>query len=948
MNLEQAELLTLEEFLARFSNNELTIEQFLLAAKRYPAFYAAIEGRLAALPTVSNPEEARLQLLGIIEQYRLFPEQVRRENPTSTTPIGELQHHAEILHEATTKAQEVHKSSLEELQKTYPKRLLDNFIARHREQLGEAVLTDALKKTEEKQPARSRMDQALTNLGVVTKEKQRIIADVEQVTVAQMRSDPALAAPLRMAATLDTTASLLIENPRIKADAAFTIARELAETSPALSPTKVAEAAFTHTTMLEALTGGVEDTRGAGTRVFYQVYAKGAQKLIAPVGDFLFRMMPQEWRVEVIEDQVAKSFVRVAGQIERAGEKIVESPVFKQYVDQARRHQQPTTPTTGIQKARNTVSDFMGLVFGNTDPVARAVYENGQVLWKPMGISLEAAPLLGFHYAGLATKMPGLFSLTVNGAGRWGLSFAAKKGAAVAGEKLAGTALGKLIGGLFGSTAGPIGAIAGSLLLDKVIGFAGGVVKGIFSIFTGEMFQRILAGEVKADWRKDMPLLIALGAVLAIVLLFVFPWFLNPRFIYQLATDTPLATAQSGGGPAGGGPFAPPKALQELQCLVQAAGVTKTYTVEGVRETINSIMMPEDKWREIEAAMAAYPLGLINCILGCPATQINLTLLNYYSSDGYWGWAPDNTNIYFYLGAFGHSSRDLAKLIAHELGHQIAGHDPDIYDAFVNGTTEYPSAHCNSLSTYRYKQNSEEVFAEAISLYIIGDATLQRECPGAYDFMNRLFSRCAAPRSVPTIACKGPIRIMPVGDSITVGYDLAPGYRDDLESSLKSAGYNVSFVGSQGGHEGYNNTNPTDIASALRANNSITTYQPNVVLLHAGTVNLQSQFLDNITGLGAIINEILTKSNATIYLARIIKRYDVGDAGLATRFNNEIAKYAGSRVILVDMENAVTPQEQLPADIIESDGVHPTNQGYTAIAGTWKNAIQGLLAQCRQ
>ena len=935
MNLEQAELLTLEEFLSRFNNNDLTIEQFLLGAKRYPAFHAALEGRLTTLPTVSNPEEARLQLLEIIEQYRVFPEQVRRESPTSITPIRELQHHAEILHEATTKTQQAHKSSLEELQKTYPKRLFDNFLAQTKKQLGEATVADALNKTEGVQPPRRRIDQTLTSLGMATKEKQRIIADAERVTTAEIQSDPSLAAPSRLAATLDMTASLLIENPRTKADAAFTIARELAQTSPTLTPAKVAEGAFAHTTMLEALASGVEDTRGAGTRVFYQVYAKGAQKVVAPVGDFLLRLMPQEWRVEVIEDQIAKSFVRVADEMERAGQGVVDSPVFKQYFDQARQHQQLASSTTGFQKARNAVADLMGFVFGDTDPVARAVYKNGQVLWKSMDIPFESASLLRVHYAELAAKMPGLFSLFAKEGGRQTLHFAAERAAGEGAKRLAGTALGKFLGGLFGSAGGPIGAIAGSLLLDKVLGFVGGAVKGIFNFLSGDVFARMLSGDIKADWRKDMPLLVALGAVVVVAIFAfsgLFSAFLPGLGIFQLASDTPLAINMRGavsddepGVTAGTVPACDPL-HQDCRWPTPCGCVTQGPYFQGTDSThrvVNAIDIGFSS-----RVCSAYRRSHVPIT----ATQEGVVLDVFYGlADGDKSFAQRGRILGVNYGnyvivqtasgmqvIYAHVSRTGPRLSAGQrvnVGDEIALTDD-------NGSSQFEHLH--------YEIRNGPPIRSLLPSFVVGQTCWSRPGP-------------ATPRS--NITCENGATILPIGDSITYGYLTPPGYRGFLTNRLRDARLGAELLPPLA----YGNTQPGDMVGRVRSALRSMTTKPDIILLHAGTVRIKSEYNDNITGIEALVGAIVNEApQATVYVAQIVMRYDLNeeDRHFVSDFNAFVGGLAGRYPIrVVPMEGLLGPSDMLP-----TDGVHPIpdtdNVGYDKMAAAWAGAVSGTLPRC--
>ncbi len=495
MALDQTERLPLEEFLSVFVTGGLTVEEFLIGCQRYPDFYRRVEPLLATLPIVSQPEESRKTLLEqVVRPFldaRQTPEHIRRQAPDETIPLPEIVRRSEDLKAA--------------LRQTFASRLVDNFIAQ-------------------------------SKLHIDASQRDGLVRALE----------PAL----------DATAVQLVGHPRLHPELTFAIATELVVQQPSLTAQKAAGAAMAHSLTLEVLAGRVNDPTGAGVRTFFQANAQGLRQVIAPVGDFVFRMLPNQWRVEVIEDQIVKSFNRVAKKLESAGQTIADSPVFASYLARAQQYQQgQQSALSGVAKIRNAVADVFTTVFGSPDHNIEIVYEAGKRARLVFAVERwEGLSLLAAHYAGLAQKAPNLFGLTLSVAGNWGLSYALRQGTAVAGEKLAGTALGKVLGGILGAPGGILGAVVGSVVLDKALGFVGGLFKGVFSFFSGEFFARLLTAEARADWKTDLPLLLAGGAVLAIVLLFVFPWFLNPQFMYDLATKTPLAINSAGTAAGSGAP----------------------------------------------------------------------------------------------------------------------------------------------------------------------------------------------------------------------------------------------------------------------------------------------------------------------------------------------------------------------------------------------------------
>jgi lysophospholipase L1-like esterase len=205
------------------------------------------------------------------------------------------------------------------------------------------------------------------------------------------------------------------------------------------------------------------------------------------------------------------------------------------------------------------------------------------------------------------------------------------------------------------------------------------------------------------------------------------------------------------------------------------------------------------------------------------------------------------------------------------------------------------------------------------------------------------------------------IRIMPAGDSITLGTaDLTNGgYRGPLYAQLTSAGHSVNFVGTQksgsipdNNHEGHSGWRADQVASSLY--NWLMTNPADIVLLHIGTNDIsQGQLAPGIVDdINFALDEIEAYESAshqvvTVVLARIINRSSpLGAQGLETsRLNVSIASLAAARIaagdhlVLVDQEPALN----YPADM--ADAVHPNSGGYAKMATVWYNTLHPLLCK---
>ncbi|KAL8709701.1 MAG: hypothetical protein Q9220_005641 [cf. Caloplaca sp. 1 TL-2023] len=190
------------------------------------------------------------------------------------------------------------------------------------------------------------------------------------------------------------------------------------------------------------------------------------------------------------------------------------------------------------------------------------------------------------------------------------------------------------------------------------------------------------------------------------------------------------------------------------------------------------------------------------------------------------------------------------------------------------------------------------------------------------------------------------MRIMPLGDSITVGYPGNPsnGYRKRLSSLLSGNGNTVNFVGSHPDGDFTNNRNEGQSGakiSTISTNADKTLPQrPNIVLLLAGTNDLgvttnAPQQLDDL--IGKIRQQC---PDAAILVSTLIHRGDPSYNSQAVTFNNQLQglvqtrRNSGQHVFLVDQYTAIT------TDLLVNDGIHPNPTGYDKMADVWNTALQ--------
>jgi len=209
-----------------------------------------------------------------------------------------------------------------------------------------------------------------------------------------------------------------------------------------------------------------------------------------------------------------------------------------------------------------------------------------------------------------------------------------------------------------------------------------------------------------------------------------------------------------------------------------------------------------------------------------------------------------------------------------------------------------------------------------------------------------------------------PLRIMPLGDSITYGASVAGGYRLPLYTALTNLGYNVDFVGSaydnaaaglgaeihHEGHSGWRISNPGSSNGIYEyLPGWLPTYaDPDVILVHIGTNDTNDPNFQNATNeLDTLVAYLAAQRPfAHIVVTTLLKRgstdADSKNVLIDTQFNPYVQglvqahALAGRRVHFLDMHAFV---DRYPGGGLSSDQLHPDAQGYAQMAAAWLPVI---------
>ncbi|KAL4984735.1 SGNH hydrolase-type esterase domain-containing protein [Aspergillus falconensis] len=201
-------------------------------------------------------------------------------------------------------------------------------------------------------------------------------------------------------------------------------------------------------------------------------------------------------------------------------------------------------------------------------------------------------------------------------------------------------------------------------------------------------------------------------------------------------------------------------------------------------------------------------------------------------------------------------------------------------------------------------------------------------------------------------ASKVPLRIMPLGGSITygVGSPDGNGYRKALYDILVARGYTAEMVGSRRSGSMANNSNEGWRGSRIdqiheKAKKSAARLLPNLFTLNAGSNDCLQDFEIASAGarLDALIEDLWTFApGATVILSTLLVTSNKQVNARVLKVNEQIRDLVGMKsaeqknILLAEMYSCVgAPQLR---DLVD-DGLHPNADGYAKMAIIWADSI---------
>ncbi|HEX4705635.1 MAG TPA: cellulose binding domain-containing protein [Pseudonocardiaceae bacterium] len=210
----------------------------------------------------------------------------------------------------------------------------------------------------------------------------------------------------------------------------------------------------------------------------------------------------------------------------------------------------------------------------------------------------------------------------------------------------------------------------------------------------------------------------------------------------------------------------------------------------------------------------------------------------------------------------------------------------------------------------------------------------------------------------PAVSAAAPVRIMPLGDSITAG----PGcWRALLWDHLQRTGFtNIDFVGTQMGggcsvpfdedHEGHAGFAATGIADQNLLPGWLAATTPDIVLMHLGTNDMWGGTISTaaiLTAYSKLVDQMRASNpNMKIIVAQIIPMNPPSCTVCAQEvvaLDSAIPAWAAGKTTAQSPITVVDQWTGFDSATDSVDGVHPNDVGFQKMADRWYPAVAAAL-----
>ncbi len=536
------------------ASGSLTPEETYVVMRQYKSLRELVDGKNEEIARkIAEGEDFKNILIELLSGVGHREKHV--ELPEETRPPAEVAARAQAFAKARQQTEQAIPETLKQRRKNYARQVTSAWVSELRSRRLYAKPEEIEKKISsavEKIPPGATPQETRAALAqsfqALTREDSTLTPYQTALGAATQTIEPPTAFSIRQ----ETTRAILDNPETTRPDVLMQLVGQGIDATKAASLTRFSEA------FSADINPAIDITRPM--KFFQSVTEAGWKKPLAVAADAFLTVLPQETREAVIESVLSKSWGRVTTNLDQLsqqfGTAVVQSEFFQNAIARGNEAFATKRASGGaVAGISNFFGDALDTVFkGEID---QAVIEKYLGLERKTGVSAGSVvteinvvqhPAWHHFYAGLVhAHDPLIFSFSFDGIRRI-LGFGTGKIATGAAGKAVGVAakggLGKIIGGLLGGVAtgplAPIGAIVGSLLGDKILGGLWRGAKSLFNtFFGGGLITRLFSGGT-GRWQDDFPLIITVVVLAPIILVFIFPSFLNPQFVGNTSQESAL------------------------------------------------------------------------------------------------------------------------------------------------------------------------------------------------------------------------------------------------------------------------------------------------------------------------------------------------------------------------------------------------------------------------